>query len=88
MGGARCEGLPARARWGMVANPAPKDIFKVNTTSNTTIGELKAVIAKDNGYSANSQKLLYFGAELENERTLESCGWNNTDDPLLHMIPA
>lgn len=73
--------------WGMVSQPAPKDLFKVKGTSETKIKDLKAIIAKEKGYPVETQRFMYFGGELDDNRTLLSCGFQNTDDPLLHMIP-
>mmetsp|Transcript_80080 Transcript_80080/g.158655 ORF Transcript_80080/g.158655 Transcript_80080/m.158655 type:complete len:101 (-) Transcript_80080:179-481(-) len=73
--------------WGMVAEPAPKDLFKVKATSSMTVKELKATIAQEKGYAVDTQRLMLFGGELEDSRTLASCGYENTDDPLIHMIP-
>eukprot|EP00441_Pelagodinium_beii_P019933 CAMPEP_0197659922 /NCGR_PEP_ID=MMETSP1338-20131121/49715_1 /TAXON_ID=43686 ORGANISM="Pelagodinium beii, Strain RCC1491" /NCGR_SAMPLE_ID=MMETSP1338 /ASSEMBLY_ACC=CAM_ASM_000754 /LENGTH=104 /DNA_ID=CAMNT_0043237113 /DNA_START=54 /DNA_END=368 /DNA_ORIENTATION=+ len=73
--------------WGMVHSAAPVDLFKVKVTGTTKVKELKAAIAKEKGYSVESQRIMYFGGELDDSRTLESAGMQNTDDPLLHMIP-
>uniref|UniRef100_A0A7S2DNL9 Ubiquitin-like domain-containing protein n=1 Tax=Alexandrium andersonii TaxID=327968 RepID=A0A7S2DNL9_9DINO len=73
--------------WGLVSDAAPKDLFKMSVTADTSIGTLKASIEKDKGYPAKAQRMLYFGSELDDTRTLGSCGFNNTDDPLLHLIP-
>eukprot|EP00440_Ansanella_granifera_P000281 gb/GFBE01000306.1/.p1 GENE.gb/GFBE01000306.1/~~gb/GFBE01000306.1/.p1 ORF type:complete len:105 (+),score=41.25 gb/GFBE01000306.1/:1-315(+) len=73
--------------WGMVDAAAPKDLFRIKCAGTTKVKELKALIAKEKGYAAEKQQLMYFGGELEDSRTLESAGMCNTDDPLLHMIP-
>lgn len=73
--------------WGMVDKAAPKDVFLIKATGAMKVKELKAAIAKEKGYAAESQRLMYFGGELEDSRTLESAGMCNTDDPLLHLIP-
>mmetsp|Transcript_73027 Transcript_73027/g.202586 ORF Transcript_73027/g.202586 Transcript_73027/m.202586 type:complete len:102 (+) Transcript_73027:113-418(+) len=73
--------------WGMVANAAPKDLFKLRASPTMLVKELKASIAKEKGYPTAEQRLMYFGGELEDSRTLESCGFSHTDDPLLHLIP-
>eukprot|EP00933_Yihiella_yeosuensis_P080998 TRINITY_DN94536_c0_g1_i1.p1 TRINITY_DN94536_c0_g1~~TRINITY_DN94536_c0_g1_i1.p1 ORF type:complete len:104 (-),score=28.27 TRINITY_DN94536_c0_g1_i1:115-426(-) len=72
--------------WGMVGTAAPKDLFKIKATGNMKVKELKSAIAKEKGYAVEAQRLLLFGGELQDHRTLESCGFMNTDDPLLHMI--
>mmetsp|Transcript_21516 Transcript_21516/g.61852 ORF Transcript_21516/g.61852 Transcript_21516/m.61852 type:complete len:102 (+) Transcript_21516:77-382(+) len=73
--------------WNMVKQAAPKDLFKVKASSEMKVKELKAAIAKEKGYPAEQQRIMYFGGELDDNRTLISCGLQNTDDPLLHMIP-
>mmetsp|Transcript_64946 Transcript_64946/g.152003 ORF Transcript_64946/g.152003 Transcript_64946/m.152003 type:complete len:105 (-) Transcript_64946:67-381(-) len=73
--------------WGLVDEAAPKDLFRIAVTGNMKVKELKDKIAKEKGYAVDSQRIMYFGGELEDSRTLESAGMNNTDDPLLHMIP-
>lgn len=50
-------------------------------------GMVDKAAPKEKGYAAESQRLMYFGGELEDSRTLESAGMCNTDDPLLHLIP-
>jgi len=74
--------------WGLVANPAPKDLFRLNVKSSMTVADLKQKIMKEKGYPCEGQRFLYFGLELDNKRTLESFGFNNTDDPLIHMLPT
>mmetsp|Transcript_139995 Transcript_139995/g.348906 ORF Transcript_139995/g.348906 Transcript_139995/m.348906 type:complete len:102 (+) Transcript_139995:113-418(+) len=73
--------------WGMVKQPAAKDVFKVKASSDMKIKDLKAVVAKEKNYPVEAQRFMYFGGELADDRTLLSCGLQNTDDPLLHMIP-
>mmetsp|Transcript_40435 Transcript_40435/g.61081 ORF Transcript_40435/g.61081 Transcript_40435/m.61081 type:complete len:101 (-) Transcript_40435:84-386(-) len=74
--------------WGMIKNAAPSDLFKIKGSSDMKIKELKGAISKAKGYPVEGQKLMYFGGELEDSRTLISCGFQNTDDPLLHLIAA
>lgn len=73
--------------WSMVDKAAATDLFRIKCTGATKVRELKQAIAKEKGYAENIQRLMYFGGELEDTRTLESAGMCNTDDPLLHMIP-
>ncbi|CAJ1448222.1 unnamed protein product, partial [Effrenium voratum] len=73
--------------WGMVDQAAPKDLFSIKASGAMKVKDLKAAISKEKGYAVESQRLMYFGGELEDTRTLESAGMCNTDDPLLHMIP-
>eukprot|EP00927_Polykrikos_kofoidii_P017839 TRINITY_DN18179_c0_g2_i1.p1 TRINITY_DN18179_c0_g2~~TRINITY_DN18179_c0_g2_i1.p1 ORF type:complete len:118 (+),score=20.46 TRINITY_DN18179_c0_g2_i1:49-354(+) len=73
--------------WGMVSQPACKDLFQIEATSGTTVGQLKASIATQKGYPAEKQRLIFFGKPLDNVRDLASCGFENTDEPLLHLIP-
>lgn len=74
--------------WGLVAKPAPKDLFFMDVKASMTVAQLKQAIMKEKGYPHDGQRFLYFGLELDNQRTLESCGVNNTDDPLIHMLPT
>eukprot|EP00931_Biecheleriopsis_adriatica_P091983 TRINITY_DN65825_c0_g1_i1.p1 TRINITY_DN65825_c0_g1~~TRINITY_DN65825_c0_g1_i1.p1 ORF type:complete len:105 (+),score=37.75 TRINITY_DN65825_c0_g1_i1:60-374(+) len=74
--------------WGMVDQAAPKDLFRIKASGTMKVKDLKAAIAKEKGYAVEKQRLMYFGGELEDTRTLESAGMCNTDDPLLHMIPT
>eukprot|EP00928_Gymnodinium_smaydae_P099491 TRINITY_DN9509_c0_g5_i1.p2 TRINITY_DN9509_c0_g5~~TRINITY_DN9509_c0_g5_i1.p2 ORF type:complete len:102 (+),score=21.26 TRINITY_DN9509_c0_g5_i1:66-371(+) len=74
--------------WDMASKAAPSDLFKLDANSNTTIGELKKTIAKEKGFDVQKQKFMLFGVELKDSRTLESCGFSYSDDPLLHMIPV
>lgn len=82
------KGEEGKYYWGRVAKAAPKDLFHMKVKSTTTVGDLKQRTQKEKGYPAEGQTFLYFGRELENKQTLQSCGFNNTDDPLLHMLPT
>uniref|UniRef100_A0A7S0BBY1 Ubiquitin-like domain-containing protein n=1 Tax=Pyrodinium bahamense TaxID=73915 RepID=A0A7S0BBY1_9DINO len=73
--------------WGMVNNPTCKDLFQVPASPDMTVRDLKAAIAKEKGYTVEEQRFLFFGTVLDDDRTLGKCGFNNSDDPLLHMIP-
>jgi len=84
----RADGEEGKFYWGLVAKPAPRELFPMKVKSNTTVAELKQRIMKEKGYPSDGQRFLYFGQDLDNKRTMESCGFNNTDDPLLHMLPT
>jgi len=73
--------------WDMVDDPAPKDIFKVAASKDMKVRELKAAIAKAKGIDVETQRLMFFGGVLADGRSLVDCGFTNTDDPLLHLIP-
>ena len=51
--------------WGMVDQAAPKDVFLMKATGAMKVKELKAAIFKEKGYAVESQRLMYFGGELE-----------------------
>ena len=51
--------------WGMVDQAAPKDVFQLKATGAMKVKELKAAIFKEKGYAVESQRLMYFGGELE-----------------------
>merc|ERR1719265_1207622 len=82
------KGEEGRYYWNLVAKPAPQDLFSMQVKKTTTVGDLKQRIMKEKGYPSEGQRFLYFGLDLDNKRSLESCGFNNTDDPLLHMLPT
>mmetsp|Transcript_5218 Transcript_5218/g.11823 ORF Transcript_5218/g.11823 Transcript_5218/m.11823 type:complete len:103 (-) Transcript_5218:250-558(-) len=82
------KGAEGKYYWGMVNEPGTKDLFKVSASASTTLGELKEAVAKErSGYPVKMQRFMLFGAEVADDRTLSSCGFENTDDPVLHMIP-
>lgn len=82
------DGEDAKFYWGLVGKAAPRDLFHLKAKSSTTVAELKQRIMKEKGYPVEGQRFLAFGQDLDSKRTLESIGFSNTDDPLLHMLPT
>ncbi|CAJ1386626.1 unnamed protein product [Effrenium voratum] len=54
--------------WGMVDQAAPKDLFSIKASGAMKVKDLKAAISKEKGYAVESQRLMYFGGELEAQR--------------------
>eukprot|EP00434_Breviolum_minutum_P036474 symbB.v1.2.032317.t1/scaffold3866.1/size49044/4 len=78
-------GNEAAGYWGMSSSIYAKELFHIEADKESHVSAVKAKIAAKCG----SQKLrvILFGKELEDARTLGSYGLGNIEDPLLHAIP-
>ncbi|KAF9071139.1 hypothetical protein BDP27DRAFT_1219815 [Rhodocollybia butyracea] len=54
-------------------------VFNIDASPDSTIGSLKSVIETQQGFSAASQKVIYAGKILTDEKTLEGCGFKEKD---------
>ena len=46
----RTDGEEGKFYWGLVAKPAPRELFPMKVKSSTTVGELKQRIMKERGF--------------------------------------
>eukprot|EP00435_Cladocopium_sp_Y103_P011574 s2212_g3.t1 len=72
--------------WGMSSSIYAKEFLHIEADKESHVSAVKAKIAAA-GVSGKLRVIL-FGKELDDERTLGSYGLGNIEDPLLHVIPA
>ncbi|KAJ3571773.1 hypothetical protein NP233_g3528 [Leucocoprinus birnbaumii] len=63
-------------------------IHKIDVDPNETVGQLKAKIEAAHGYSAATQKVIYSGKILPDDKTIESCGVKEKDFFVLMPKPT
>ncbi|KAJ3759983.1 hypothetical protein EV360DRAFT_40808 [Lentinula raphanica] len=54
-------------------------VFNIDAEATETIGAIKAKIEQYHGFQASSQKVIYAGKILTDDKTLESCGFKEKD---------
>ncbi|CAK9087109.1 Hypothetical protein SCF082_LOCUS41178, partial [Durusdinium trenchii] len=80
------KGTEPAGYWGMSSSIYAKELLHVEADKESTVKSVKARVAEKG--AAGPLRLILFGKELEDERTLGSYGLGNIEDPLLHAIPA
>ncbi|KAJ4498279.1 hypothetical protein C8R41DRAFT_757440 [Lentinula lateritia] len=54
-------------------------VFNIDAEATESIGAIKAKIEQYQGFAASSQKIIYAGKILTDDKTLESCGFKEKD---------
>mmetsp|Transcript_23006 Transcript_23006/g.52677 ORF Transcript_23006/g.52677 Transcript_23006/m.52677 type:complete len:103 (-) Transcript_23006:177-485(-) len=78
--------------WGLSGSLLPSKTISVDVSSAMSVGDVKAQIESKEGIAQGAQRLLLFGCELQDDRSLRSYGVNDAGEAAgvtvaLHLAP-